>query len=119
MGTASGIDNNGVAQPAAITAVLIPRSSDYTGFMIQCIDVVPGLDIEGSLDGINWSRLSPDTFFLAQTGPHLLKGMVVTLQLFSPFPGGLRLVSAGGSGEAVLTVSGTALVSMYQRAYPE
>lgn len=108
----------------AFTAVVIPESQHYTGFMVQCIGIEPGIDIEASLNGTDWARLSSDNFFLAPS-PHMKKTTILSIALHAPCAGGLRIVSAKEITEidpephADMTTGGKVVVAMFERAYPD
>ena len=101
--------------PSAATAV-IPNSARYMGFVFQVVGFNPGKDfnIQASFDGTNFYNLDSDSFVLGTT--HFTSSatpQIFQLELFAPFPGGIRIRSV----DANLTVDGTVDVMMAKCPY--
>ena len=109
--------------PAAVISVEIPNSQLYLGFTVQIIDALcdnggdQGFNVEVSLgkkaNGDQaWGLLYSADFYSAPD-PHIHAGQAITFSLRAPAAGKLRLTS-----RANMTTAGTAIVSMYDRAFP-
>ena len=89
------------------TDLTITSSELYSGFSIQFIGLAAGIVVKllASLDGTNFGVL--DSAFTTTTAA----GTVENLEVFAPFPGGLKLDLTGNNAV------GTIIVSMHKPAY--
>jgi len=108
-----------VPNPAAKIQVVVPNSQHYLGFTIQVIaakcDVGAGdqgFNIEISLDGVNWALLYSADFY-TDADPHVHEGQAITFSLRAPALGKVRI-----SSRANMSTPGSAIISMYDRAFP-
>lgn len=102
-----------IPDPLDAQSVEVEGSRDYLSFTIHNIDVTPTLKVEVCLDGEHWGELRTIDF-VADSTPHVAAGKVITFSLHAPAIGGIRLTTSGN-----VTGAGTAVVSMYNRAFPQ
>lgn len=102
-----------VAGGAALSAKL-PFSNMYQTMSIQVLgfDVDYVVYIEGSLDGVNYSPVVPENFFMPASLKCSATGFIVKMNLDSTYLGGLRV-----SGTGTTTAGGTIIYTMTDSPY--
>ena len=105
-----------VGGPGAQAVAVLPDSSQFLGFAIVITGFNLGkeFEIQGSINGTDFFTLDSTTAFLPT--PHAISSAIpvmLQLELYTPLPGGLRVVSTMTN----LTTAGAVQVMMYNTAF--
>jgi hypothetical protein len=100
---------------AAAVALDVPGSNYYTCFTFQVTGFTLGLELKvyGSFAGV-WSPLNA-TNYVIPTITASADGIIFSIELLAPLPGGLRIVAAASAADGAVFVQMTGSLSIASR----